>query len=122
MHHRGRFGDFIALLNRSPQSRQKINVAAQIAFITLFPGRADDESAGRRLQRFDQFSQPVALALARNAARHADMLDGRHIHNVSPRQRNMARHPRALRAERLFRNLHHDLLIAGQQVLNKRAF
>jgi hypothetical protein len=74
-----------------------------------------------RAHRFDDVAQPAALAIRGDAPGDPDVVDRRHEHQVAPRQRDVARGPRALGADGLLRDLDDDLLTFLEEVLDARA-
>ena len=74
-------------------------------------GGAHDEAAGESAFGFgDQAAQPRALLGGADAARDADVIDRRHVHEKAAGQRDVAGDARAFFAERLLGDLHDDFL------------
>src|SRR5699024_10800796 len=70
----------------------------------------DDDSARWRLDRFDDLLEPAAFFVVADALGDADVIDGGHVDDVPPRQRDVARHPRALRPDWALGDLNGELL------------
>src|SRR5437868_15026259 len=60
--------------------------------------------------------QPLALFVAGDLARDADVVHGRHVHEEASRQRDVAGDARALFADGLLRDLNENFLTFFQQV------
>ena len=79
--------------------------------------RADDESAVAVLTlAYDDPLQPLTFFLRRNLARNPGMVDRRHIHKETARQRNVAGNARAFFPNGLFGDLHQNFLAFLEQV------
>src|SRR5262245_54321107 len=65
-------------------------------------------------------ARALALAVALDAARDADVAGLRHVDDVAPGQRDEGGDARALGAERLLGDLHEDVLAAAQHLLDGR--
>ena len=65
------------------------------------------------------FPEPPTLLVLLDPARDPDVLDRRHQHEVPAGQRDVGREPRPLRADRILRDLHHDLLPLLEQILDE---
>ena len=66
----------------------------------------------------DDAAQAAPLVARLDLARHADVVDGRHVDEKAARQAQVRRDARALRAERLLHDLDDDLLPFLEQVFD----
>src|SRR5258706_2427631 len=109
------------LTNILPEVIQKLHVGRDF-FLGPSLGRgARDEAAHRtRAPRLQNAFQAQALIVARNFSRDAHVLERRHIDYVAPRQGDVRSDPRALLAQRLFRDLNDNLLAFLEQVGDRR--
>src|SRR5581483_3755434 len=106
-----------AVLDLGPEIEQETNVSAEIIFTSSRGSRADDESAGAvRVLGKDDALQPLALFVAGNLARDADVIHRRHINQKASRQRDVAGDAGALFADGLLCDLDEDFLPFFQQV------
>ena len=64
--------------------------------------------------------QAEALFVARNLARYADVVHGRHVYQEPAGQRDVGSDARALLAERLLGDLHDDFLALLEQIADGR--
>ena len=100
-----------------PEVVEERHVGADLFFGVAFAGRAHDEAARDALPvRLQDALQPLALFVAGDLARDADVIDRRHVDHEPARQRDVRCDARALLAERLLGNLDDDLLPFLQQV------
>ena len=104
-----------------PELDQELHVALELALGDVLGDGADDEARAGRAHRLDDVAQPPALLVRGDAPRDADVVDRRHEHQVTARQRDVAGGARALGADRLLRDLDDDLLPFLQQVFDARA-
>ena len=82
-----------------------------------FAGGADDEAAGNAgAVGLQHALQAQALFVARNFARNADVIDGRHVDQKPAGQRDMRSDARAFLSERLLGDLNDDFLTLFQQI------
>ena len=78
----------------------------------------DDEAGPLRAHPVHDLAEPAPLAVLLDAARDADVIDGRHEDEVPAGERDVARDAGALRPDRILRDLDDDLLALLQQVLD----
>ena len=104
-----------------PQLDEELHVRLELALGDPLGDRADDEPRPGRPHRVDDLAQPPPLLVGGDAARDADVVDRRHEHQVAPGQRDVARGPRPLGADRLLGDLDDDLLPFLEQVLDAGA-
>ena len=93
-----------------PQLHEVADVVLELLLRQPFGHGSYDETALRRLDRVDHLAEPRALTRRADALRHADVIDRRQIDDVPAGQRDVARDAGALGADRLFRDLDHDLV------------
>jgi hypothetical protein len=103
-------------LDVGPQAQQVVHVAADLAVGRRLRDRADDEAGARRAHLVDQLAQALALALAGDPPRDADVADRRHEHDVAARQRDVRGDARALAGDRVLDDLDQDLLAGADQL------
>ena len=84
------------------------------------PSRGSDDVAARnaRAVGLEDALQAHALLVARDLARYADMVHGRHVDQEAARQGDMGSDARALMSQRLLGDLNDDFLPFLQQVAN----
>ena len=105
-------------LNIVPNAGEILDIRFQVGLAHIAPGGADDEAEILRAQPVHRFAQPLALAAFADAPRNADALRPRREHQVPPGNGDVRGDARALAADGLFGDLHHDLLPLFQQALN----
>ena len=74
--------------------------------------------AGLLAEPLDDVAQPAALVARLDLARHADVIDGRHVDQEPAGQAQVRRDAGALGAERLLDDLDDDFLALLQQVFD----
>src|SRR5215471_11985163 len=107
-----------------PGADQVLHVFAQFFDRASVGGRADDEAPGRArfgAQLVERALQSLALFVSADLARNADVVDRRHVDNITARQRHVRSDAGAFLADRLFGNLDDDLLPFAQKVGDHRA-
>src|SRR5688572_1508559 len=96
-----------------PDLVEVAQVRDDVLFRPAARGGADDDAAGEAVllaELADDAAQAAALLARVDLPRHADVVHGRHEHQKAARHRGMAGQAGALRAQRLLRHLHDDLL------------
>ena len=110
-----------AVLDLGPQMLQEADVGAQIFFLDVGRGGANDEAAQPVLALAgDDALQALALFVGGDLARDADVIHRRHVNQEASGQRDVAGDARALLADGLLGNLDQDLLPFLQQVGDER--
>src|SRR5579883_265641 len=110
----------IFLLDLVPGLPQELDVRPDFLIRRSARRRPHDESARIAAARFaHQPPKPQTVLRARNLSRYADVIDRRHVHQESPRQRHVTRDPRALFTQRFLRDLHHHVLSGLQHLGDK---
>src|SRR4029077_16600648 len=111
MQKRRRLALLAALLDFVPGSAQELDVRANFA-VRGSPRRGSyDEAAGIRAARFaDQPAQARAIIRRSDFARHANVVDRRHVHQEASRQSDVAGDTRAFFAQRFLGDLHDHVL------------
>jgi hypothetical protein len=104
-----------------PQLDEELHVALELALGDPVGHGAHDEARARRAHRIDDLPQPPPFLVRADAARDADVVDGRHEHQVAPGQRDVAGGARPLGADRFLGDLDDDLLPFLEQVLDAGA-
>jgi hypothetical protein len=108
------------LLDDLPALGQVLDVGLDVGLAHAVRDGAHDEAElpffGTVL--LDQVAEPAPLAVAGDAARHADPRDPRHQHQVAARQRYARGDARTLGAQRLLRHLHQDLAALFEHVFD----
>ncbi len=100
---------------------QEADVGAQLIFLDVGGGGANDESAQAVLALAgDDALQALALFVGIDLARDADVIHRRHVHQEAAGQRDVAGDARALLADGLLGNLDQDFLPFLQQVGDER--
>ncbi len=118
---RRRLAGFGAGLDLGPQMLQEADVGAQLVFLDVGGGGADDEAAQTVLALAGNDAlQALALFVGVDLARDADMIDRRHVDQEAARQRDVAGDARALLADGLLGNLDQDFLAFLQQIGDQR--
>src|SRR5271165_406353 len=109
------------VLDFRPEVLKEPNVGAKFVFLNVGRGRADDEPSQPVLALAgDDPLQPLALLFRVDLARHAHMVDGRHVHQEPSGKRDVTGDARALLGDRLLSDLDQDLLPFFQQVGDQR--
>ena len=104
-----------------PQVPEKTNVLNKLILAASLGRRAHDKATRQTISVFVNDSlEPRAFFVGRNLARHTDMIDCRHINQVTSGKRNVRGNARPFLAERFFRNLNEDLLPFPEQFRNGR--
>ncbi len=110
--------------NVLPRAQQIASIGAQISLGGADAGRADDKAAHWRsffsVNFLNQLAQSRSLAVGIDFARDAEMFDGRHVNQITARERDVRSNARALLGDRLFGNLHQNLLAFAQEVGDRR--
>src|SRR4051812_16339882 len=120
MRHRGGFGLLGSLADVEPGANEITRVFAQGLFADADAGRADDEAARRHIlfgaDGLYELTQADALAVGFDLARDADVLDRRHVNQITSGQGDVRSDARALLGNRLFGDLNQNLLAFAQEV------
>src|SRR5262249_22360076 len=103
-----------------PHCREVGDVGLEVGLARAFARGADDEAEVLRTSARDDVAQAAALAVRSDPARDTHALRPRRQHEVAPRNREMARDPGALGADRLLGDLDDDLLPLLEQRLDPR--
>ena len=94
-----------------PHVVEEMHVGAQLFFAAAVAGGADDEAAGDAgAIGLQNALQPRAFVVARNLARDADVVDGRHVDQEAAGQGDVRRDAGALLPQRLLGDLNDDFL------------
>src|SRR5205085_11309862 len=104
MRHRRRLRAVGLLANIGPGSQQVTHIVVQLLLGVAGAGGARDEAARAALalaQTADNALQANALLIAGNLARHADVIDRRHVNQIAARQGDVRGDARALLGNRL---------------------
>ena len=112
---------FATPLHLGPDLLEIGEVGHDVFFGPVRRRRADDHAAGQaRLlaEPLDDGPQPPPLVARLDLARHADVIDRRHVDQEAAGQAQMRGDAGALRAERLLDDLDDDLLALFQQVFD----
>ena len=118
---RRRFAVLGAVLDLGPQVLEEANVGAKLVFLDVGRRRAHDKTAQPVLALAgDDALQPLALFFGVDLARHAHVIDGRHVHQEPSRKRNVTGDARSLLGDGFLGDLNQDLLTFLQQVGNER--
>ena len=118
---RRRLAVFSARANFVPQAFQETDVGPKLLFVRALSGGTHDESAVTVFTlALDDSLQPQALFVGSDLTRDASVIHGRHVHQKTSRQGDMAGDARALLADRLFGDLYQDFLAFLQQVGDQR--
>src|SRR4029079_8286821 len=104
------------------QIPEKTDVLNKFVFSASFSGRPNDETSRQPIPVFmnDSF-QPQSFVVRRNLSRNTDVIDRRHVNQISPWKRDVGGDAGALLSERLLRHLHKNLLPLAKQFRNCRA-
>ena len=101
--------------NVGPEISEEPNILNEFVFAAAFRCGTDDESPGQTiLVLVNDAFETRTLFIGTDFARHADVIDSRHVHQVSAGHGDVRGDTRALLAERLFGNLNQDLLTLPQ--------
>ena len=116
-----RLGFLGALTHVLPGAQQILGVDTQILFAGAHTRGAHDETAGRRTFVRVNLLQISFRRRARSLsesifARNAEMLDRRHVNQKPARQSDVRSNARAFLGDRLFGNLHQNLLAFAQEI------
>ena len=117
---RRRLCALVLLGDLAPEANEIADVLLQLLLREPFGDRSHDEAAGGGLHALDGLAQARPLLVAADPLAHAHVLERRQVHDVSPRQRDVARAARALRADRLLGDLDDDLLPLFDDVADRR--
>ena len=109
-----------ALRDGVPQLLQKQHVGAQSRLLRPLRRRAANEAAGVVLAQeiLHDAAQPRPLRLAFDALRHPADFAIRHEHLIHGRNGDVRGQPRPLRAQRVFDDLHHQILALVESQLD----
>src|SRR5262249_45043212 len=121
--HRRRARRLVALPHLGPDAVKQLEIADDVLLRPPGGGGADDHAAGeavRVAELADDAAQAAALLARLDLARYADVIDGRHEHQETPRHGDVRGEPRAFGAERLLHHLDDDLLPLAQQRFDLR--
>src|SRR5262249_19600675 len=106
-------------LDLVPEPHQEVHVGRELLLALPLPDRANDEPAAARWpQLLQEPPQPVALGEILDAARPPDVVDLRHVDEITPGQADERGDPGPLGAERLLGDLDEDLLTLAEHVLD----
>src|SRR5688572_20596548 len=120
MDERRRFLLFGTFLGISPHPGEILCVVPQVFLRNSYSCCTDDKAARGDLRvlaySLDQGPQAAAFARGFDLARNSEVLDRRHINQVSARNCDMRCDPGALFSDRFFCDLYQDLLAFAEQV------
>src|SRR5438552_10934630 len=117
---------FGILTNILPGAQQVTRIRAQVCFGCSRSRRPHDKAA--RWGSFflvdflDQLAQSTAFVVGIDLPRHAKMLDRWHINQIATRESDMRSYARSLLGDRLFCDLHQNLLTFMQELANRCMF
>src|ERR1043165_2490327 len=119
---RRRRRDFLRLApDLLPQIGEVFEVGAELLFVAPFARGAHDEAAGAGgADGLEHVLEAQPLVLALDAPRDTDVVDGGHVDEEAPRQRDVAGDARALAGDGVFRDLHDDLLPLAKEIGDRR--
>ena len=108
---------FGLLAQVEPEIVEEHHVGVQFLFRAAFAGGAHDVAAGDAgAMRLQDALQADALFVGADLARHADVIDGRHVDQEAAGQGNVRGDAGALLSQRLLGDLDDDLLAFAQQI------
>ena len=110
----------VALLDRGPDGREVADVGLEVGLAHAIAGRADDEAELRRPQALDDLAQSSSFLVGSDPARHTDAPRPGRQHEVPAGNRDVRRDARALRPDRLLRDLDDDLLTLVEDRVDAR--
>src|SRR5262249_40057669 len=103
-----------------PEARQVSEIALQFLLVFVHAGRADDKAeALRRLGFVGDFTQPAALFVVRDLARHADAIEAWNQHKVASGNADIGAERWAFGADAFLDDLHQHFLAAAKNVLDE---
>ena len=107
------------VLDLGPQVFQKTNVGPEFFLRSTLCRSAHDEAAVTvfAFAHHDPL-EPLAFLVGRNLAGNSRMVDGRHVHQKTSRERDVAGYAGTLLADGFLGNLHQDLLSFLEQIGN----
>jgi hypothetical protein len=108
----------LAPADLGPQPGQVLDVVLDLLLDGVFGGGADDEPALGWPALGDDVAQPLALLVGGDAARHADLVDRRHVDAVAAGQGQVAGDPGALLGDRILHHLAQHLVAGLQQIFD----
>ena len=106
---------FFTLHDFGPDALEVGRIRRQIVFTDPFCGGTDDKPALFIAVSADHFFKTLALAFALNALRNAHVRRARHKDQITGRQGNVGSQTGAFRAQRIFDDLHHQILALTHQ-------
>src|SRR4029077_14871149 len=120
MQKRRGFALFGAGFDFLPRAHQKFDVSFHFVGGGACGGGTDDESAASLALGFiDEMAQASAIFGGSDLARHAGVIERRHVDEIAAGESDMACNPRAFFTQRLLGYLHDDFLHLLQKVGNK---
>ena len=99
---------------------QILDVALEVGLARSLGGRANDDTPVALEDLLQQLSLPLTLGLGQSPA-GADATAGRHVHEVTPGDRELHRKARPLGLERVLDDLHQDLLLGLEELVDALA-
>src|SRR2546425_8208684 len=109
-----------AALDLRPEARQELHVGREFARALALGVRPQNEAAPRQGRAAQRRAEPVAFPFVTDASRDADVPGLRHVDEIAPGQRDEGGDPRPLGAERFLGDLHQDVLLLVEQLLDRR--
>src|SRR5439155_26660362 len=117
----GRLLLFGLLADVHPEVVEELHIGAELFFRLSLTRRSKNESAWDACAiRLQDPLQPHPFLIGPDLARHADVIDVRHVDHVTSGQRNVRCDARALLPQWLLGDLDYDLLSFTQQVGDRR--
>ena len=114
-----RAGLVLLLDDLVPEFCEVVEVHDQVLLALAVGDGPDDEPASDRLDPVDDLLQPLALDLVLDPSRDADVIDGRHVDQVPPREGDVGRDACPLGPDRFLGDLHQQFLPLLQQFLDR---
>src|SRR5207253_9549741 len=107
-------------LDLIPEVGEVFEIGAELFFLALLAGGADDEAArSGGTNPLEHLLEAVPLRFVLDAARDADVIHRGHVDEEASGERDVAGDPRALAGDRVLRDLDDDLLPFAQQVRDR---
>src|SRR5262245_28853499 len=105
-----------------PKIAEEPDVLDEFLFTSSFSRGAHDETSRQTVPiLMDNSLEPRPFVVRGDLARHADVIDRRHVNQVTPRQRDVGGNAGALLSKRLFGDLNQNFLSFPKQFGNRCA-
>src|SRR5678816_4415952 len=103
-----------------PEVAEEADVIDELRLRSPLRGSANDEPTGQSCTVFgDDALQPLALLIGCDLPRYANMVHGRHIHQIPPGESDVRSDTRALFTQGFLGNLNQDLLAFSKKFGNQ---